>query len=97
MGSPVLQQVFSFQNELSHLWTQWGELAQPPFGMFEDPWVRRTVAVDNGLLNPLVQRRIREEARSEPANLWYLTLPSTTFAPVQRLNGGTRTWEQPRG
>ena len=36
-------------------------------------------------------------ARSGPANLWYLTPPPTTFAPVQRLNGGTWTWDQPRG
>ena len=96
-GSPVLQQVFSSNHELTRLWNAAGEIASPPLGMFQDPWVRRTVQVDQDLLNPLVHNRIREEAKSGPANIWYMSPPAATFAPVQRLNGGTRTWAQPRG
>ena len=63
-GSPVLQQVFSFNNELTRLWNASGEVYQTPLTMFDDLWVRRTMKLDQDLLNPLVQKRIREEARS---------------------------------
>ena len=96
-GNPVLQQVFSCNHELTRLWNATGEDSLPPIGMFDDPWVRRTVQVDRDLLNPLVQNRIREEAKSGPANLWCMSHPRGyvyTGAAAERRNSylGTITW-----
>eukprot|EP00435_Cladocopium_sp_Y103_P039436 s669_g10.t1 len=92
----VMQEVFAGMGRIT---TKWQETApvEEPIEVFAQPHLRKGYQQDHDLLLPANRKRMQEQAREGPANVWWLAAPCTSFCDWQLQNGGTRTFQHPEG
>ena len=65
--------------------------------LYENPLTKKGRRPECDLLLPAHQARLLEQARGRDATHWLIAFPCTSWCSWQKLNGGTRTWDQPQG
>ena len=75
-----------------------GLKADEPIELYADPDARTGRRPDHDLLQTEVQEALLRRARDpEGPNVWILEPPCTSFCDFQKINGGTRSFEEPLG
>lgn len=87
----VLQEVFAGVGRITEEWRRTGH-AQEPIEVFNQPHLKQGYRPEHDLLRPEVQTKVRQEAITGPANVWWIAAPCTTYCDWQLQNGGSRTF-----
>ncbi len=97
----VAQEVFAGSGGWSKAMKEAGHHVLEPIEVYEDPMRQKGYKASHDVKDPDVRRRLIDQAKELPGpqvpNVYHLGTPCTSYCDFNLLNGGTRTFDQPRG
>lgn len=91
------KELFAGHAVLTAEWVRQGGRAMEPVEVFEQPHFHKGYRAEHDLLRVEVQEQHLLAARQGPENVAWIASPCTSFCDWGLQNGGTRTFDRPRG